>query len=117
MIGDLNSLYIFFSYYFHYKNSTKELKKYDDKQETLRVKKENAKRKALEKERLAKEKAAAKLESKLSKMTPEQLQRREEKLALKQKHFEERWAKEEARGEAYYQKIQEELGAINNETH
>ena len=98
-------------------NYEEELKKYDDKQEALRIKKEEAKKKAEEKERLAKEKREAKLQAKLAKMTPEQLKVREEKLALKEKRYEEHWAKEEARGEAYYQKIQAELGAINNETH
>ena len=98
-------------------NYEEELKKYDDKQEALRIKKEEAKKKAEEKERLAKEKREAKIQAKLAKMTPEQLKVREEKLALKEKRYEEHWAKEEARGEAYYQKIQAELGAINNETH
>lgn len=89
-----------------------ELKKYDEKVEAVRVKKENAKKANAEKEATKKAKAEAKLQEKLSKMTPEQLKAREERLKEKERRFEEHWAKEEARGEAYYQKIQKELAEI-----
>ena len=89
-----------------------ELKKYDDKADATRIKKENAKKANAEKEAAKKAKAEAKLQKKLSKMTPEQLAAREAKLAEKQRKFEERWAKEEAHGEAYYEKIQKELAEI-----
>lgn len=89
-----------------------ELKKYDDKAEATRIKKENAKKANAEKEAAKKAKAEAKLQEKLSKMTPEQLAAREAKLAEKQRKFEEHWAKEEAHGEAYYEKIQKELAEI-----
>ena len=89
-----------------------ELKKYDDKADATRIKKENAKKANAEKEAAKKAKAEAKLQEKLSKMTPEQLAAREAKLAEKQRKFEEHWAKEEAHGEAYYEKIQKELAEI-----
>ncbi len=89
-----------------------ELKKYDDKAEATRIKKENAKKANAEKEAAKKAKAEAKLQEKLSKMTPEQLAAREAKLAEKERKFEEHWAKEEAHGEAYYEKIQKELAEI-----
>ena len=89
-----------------------ELKKYDDKADATRIKKENAKKANAEKEAAKKAKVEAKLQEKLSKMTPEQLAAREAKLAKKQRKFEERWAKEEAHGEAYYEKIQKELAEI-----
>ena len=86
-----------------------ELKKYDDKAEATRIKKENAKKANAEKEAAKKAKAEAKLQEKLSKMTPEQLAAREAKLAKKQRKFEEHWAKEKEKGEAFYNKIQLEL--------
>ncbi len=89
-----------------------ELKKYDDKAEATRIKKENAKKANAEKEAAKKAKAEVKLQGKLSKMTPEQLAAREAKLAEKERKFEEHWAKEEAHGEAYYEKIQKELAEI-----
>ena len=89
-----------------------ELKKYDDKADATRIKKENAKKANAEKEAAKKAKVEAKLQKKLSKMTPKQLADREAKLAEKQRKFEERWAKEEAYGEAYYEKIQKELAEI-----
>ena len=89
-----------------------ELKKYDDKVDATRIKKENAKKANAEKEAAKKAKVEAKLLKKLSKMTPEQLAAREAKLAEKQRKFEEHWAKEEAYGEAYYEKIQKELAEI-----
>ena len=89
-----------------------ELKKYDDKADATRIKKENAKKANAEKEAAKKAKVEAKLQEKLSKMTLEQLAAREAKLAEKQRKFEERWAKEEAHGEAYYEKIQKELAEI-----
>ena len=89
-----------------------ELKKYDEKAEKARVKRENAKKAAAEKEAAKKAKADAKLQGKLAKMTPEQLQKREEKLAKKQAKFDEHWAKESAKGEKYYKKIQSELAQI-----
>ena len=89
-----------------------ELKKYDDKADATRIKKENAKKANAEKEAAKKAKVEAKLQEKLSKMTPEQLAAREAKLAEKQRKFEEHWAKEEAYGEAYYEKIQKELAEI-----
>lgn len=89
-----------------------EVKKYDEKAEKERLKREKGLRKSKEKEALTEAKAKAKLEAKLAKMTPEQLKEREEKLAEKEKKFEEHWAEEEALGEAYYQKIQNELAQI-----
>lgn len=89
-----------------------ELKKYDDKTETARVKRENAKKAAAEKEAAKKAKAEAKLQAKLAKMTPEQLAVREAKLAEKQRKFEERWAKEKAEGQVYYDKTQKELAEV-----
>ncbi len=90
-----------------------ELKKYDEKAEKARVKREKAKKAAAEKEAAKKAKADAKLQAKLAKMTPEQLQKREEKLAKKQAKFDEHWAKESAKGEVYYKKIQAELAEVN----
>lgn len=90
-------------------NFDEEVKKYDDKAAANALKRENAKKAAEEKEALKKQKAEQKLAAKLAKMTPEQLARREEKLALKTKRDEEAWQKEEVKGEAYYQKIQAEL--------
>ena len=89
-----------------------ELKKYDEKAEKARIKRENSKKAAAEKEAAKKAKADAKLQAKLAKMTPEQLQKREEKLAKKQAKFDEHWAKESAKGEKYYKKIQSELAQI-----
>lgn len=89
-----------------------ELKKFDDKAEATRIKKENAKKANAEKEAAKKAKADAKLQEKLSKLNPEQLAARKAKLEEKQRKFEERWAKEEANGEAYYEKIQKELTEI-----
>lgn len=90
-------------------NFDEEVKKYDDKAAANALKRENAKKAAEEKEALKKQKAEQKLAAKLAKMTPKQLARREEKLALKTKRDEEAWQKEEVKGEAYYQKIQAEL--------
>ena len=92
-------------------NFDEELKKYDEKAEAARIKKENAKKANAEKEAAKKAKADAKLQAKLAKMTPEQLADREAKLAEKQRKFEEHWAKEKAAGEAYYDKMQKELAA------
>ena len=86
-----------------------EVKKYDNKAEAARVKKETAKQKAAEKEAAKQAKAEAKLQAKLAKMTSEQLAVREAKLAEKQRKHEEHWAKEEAHGQAFYEKIQAEL--------
>ena len=88
-----------------------ELKKYDEKAEAARVKREKGRKAAQEKEANKKAKAEAKLQAKLSKMSPEQLKAREERLAAKQRKFEEHWAKEKARGEAFYEKMQKELVA------
>ena len=88
-----------------------ELKKYDDKVEVARIKKENAKKANAEKEAAKKAKAEAKLQAKLAKLTPEQLAAREAKIAEKQRKFEEHWAKEEAQGEIFYEKMQKELNA------
>lgn len=89
-----------------------ELKKYDEKAEAARIKKENAKKANAEKEAAKKAKAEAKLAAKLAKMSPEQLAAREAKLAEKERKFEEHWAKEKAAGDAYYNKIQSELAQI-----
>ena len=93
-------------------NFDDELKKYDEKAEAARLKREKAKKAAAEKEAAKQAKAEAKLAAKLAKMTPEQLAAREAKLAEKQRKFEEQWAKEEAAGEAYYQKMQNELAEV-----
>ena len=89
-----------------------ELKKYDDKVEAARIKKEKAIQKNAEKEATKKAKAEAKLQAKLDKMTPEQLAAREAKLAEKERKFEERWAKEQAAGQAFYEKMQKELNIV-----
>ena len=89
-----------------------ELKKYDDKVEAARIKKEKAIQKNAEKEATKKAKAEAKLQAKLDKMTPEQLAAREAKLAEKERKFEERWAKEQAAGQAFYEKMQKELNVV-----
>ncbi len=86
-----------------------EVKKYDAKVEAARVKRENNKKAAMEKEAARKAKAEAKLAAKLAAMTPEQLKAREEKLAARAEREEKRWQKELAAGEAYYEKIQAEL--------
>ena len=90
-------------------NFDEELKKYDEKAEATRIKKENAKKANAEKEAAKKAKAEAKLAAKLAKMTPEQLAAREAKLAEKQRKFEEHWAEEKAASVAYYEKMQKEL--------
>ena len=86
-----------------------EVKKYDEKAEKARIKKEEGIRKNKEKEATSKAKAEAKLAAKLAKMSPEEKAAWEAKQAEKERKFEERWAKEEAEGEVYYQKIQTEL--------
>ncbi len=88
-----------------------ELKKYDDKVEAARIKKENAMQKNAEKEAAKKAKAEAKLQAKLNKMTPEQLAAREAKLAKKAAKEEEQWQKEQAKGQLFYEKMQKELNA------
>ncbi len=88
-----------------------ELKKYDEKAEATRLKRENGRKAAEEKEAAKKAKADAKLQAKLAKLSPEQLEAREKKLAEKEAKFEEHWAKESEKGEAYYAKIQTELAA------
>ena len=88
-----------------------ELKKYDDKAEAARIKRENARKAATDKEAAKKAKAEAKLQAKLDKMTPEQLAAREAKLAEKERKFEEHWAKEQAAGQVFYEKMQKELNA------
>ena len=89
-----------------------ELKKYDEKAKAAYIKRENGRKAAVEKEAAQKAKAEAKLQAKLSKMSPEQLKAREEKLADKRRKFEERWAKEKANGEAFYDKTQKELAEV-----
>lgn len=71
-----------------------------------------------EKKRLAKEKADAKAKkaeerktAKLSKLTPEQLSKREERKKRRQERDDASWAIELKKGEEYYQKIQAELAA------
>ena len=89
-----------------------EVKKYDEKAEAAAIKREKAKKAAIEKEARAKEKAEAKLQAKLAKMTPEQLQKREEKLARKAERDEAHWEKERIAGEAFYDKMQVELAEV-----
>lgn len=86
-----------------------ELKKYDDKVEAARIKRDNARKAAADKEAKKKANAEAKLQAKLAKLTPEQLKAREEKLAKKAAKDEESWQKEKQLGEFYYQKMQAEL--------
>ena len=93
-------------------NFDDELRKYDEKAEAARLKKENAKKAHAEKEAAKQAKAEAKLQEKLSKMTSEQVEAREQRLKEKERRYEEHWAKEKARGEAYYQKTQKELADI-----
>ena len=52
------------------------------------------------------------LQAKLAKMSPEQLKAREERLAEKERRFEEHWAKEKAHGEAFFEKMQKELAEV-----
>lgn len=90
-------------------NYEEELKKYDDKAEAARIKREAARQKAFEKEETKKAKAENKLQARLAKMTPEQLKAREEKLAKKATKDEADWEKERIAGEAFYEKMQAEL--------
>lgn len=89
-----------------------EVKKYDEKAEAARFKREKAKKDAEAKEEAAKIKAEQKLAAKLAKLSPMELQMREDKLALKAKKDEEEWEKERVKGEAYYEKIQKELSSV-----
>ena len=89
-----------------------ELKKYDEKAEAARIKRENGRKAAIDKETAKKAKAEAMLQAKLAKMSPEQLKAREERLAEKERRFEEHWAKEKAHGEAFYEKMQKELAEV-----
>ena len=93
-------------------NYEEELRKYDEKAEALRIKKENARKAQAEKEAAKKAKTEAKLQTKLAKLSPEQLKAREERLLEKERKFEEHWAKEKAHGEAYYEKFQKELAEL-----
>lgn len=88
-----------------------ELKKYDEKAEAARIKKEEAKKKSEEKALAARKKADEKKAAKLASMTPEQIKKQDEKLLAKAKRDEEFWLKEKASGEAFYAKMQEELNA------
>ncbi len=90
-------------------NFDEELSKYESKVANERAKKENSRKASEEKELAKKQKAEEKLNSKLARLTPEQLKKREDRLALKAKKDEKFWAKEEQKGEIYYQKIQSEL--------
>lgn len=74
--------------------------------------------KQAEKKLIANEKAAAKQKAaeekraaKLAKLTPEQLAKREQKANLRAEKNDAAWARELAKGEAYYAKIQAELAA------
>ena len=89
-----------------------EIKAYDEKVEQNRIKREEAKAKALEKEAQKKAKAEAKLQAKLAKMTPEQLKAREEKLAKRAEIDEKHWAKEKVEGEKFYEHVQAELAKL-----
>ena len=93
-------------------NFEDELRKYDEKAAKAAEKREKGRAAKAEKEAAAKAKADAKLAAKLAKMSPEQLQAREERLAKKQARDDAHWEKERIKGEAYYQKIQAELAAI-----
>ncbi|MBP5216775.1 MAG: hypothetical protein J6038_02960, partial [Bacilli bacterium] len=86
-----------------------EVRKYDEKAEAARIKRENGKKAAAEKEAAQKAKAEAKLQAKLAKMSPEQLKAREEKLAKKAAKDEANWEKERIAGETFYEKMQAEL--------
>lgn len=90
-------------------NYEEELKKYDDKVEAARIKRDNARKASADKEAKKKANAEAKLQAKLAKLTPEQLKAREEKLAKKAAKDEENWQKEKQLGELFYQKMQAEL--------
>lgn len=88
-----------------------ELRKYDEKANAAAEKRENAKKKAEEKEATKKAKAEAKLQAKLSKMTPEQLEARNARLAKKAAKLDAYWEKEREKGEKSYAKFQAELQA------
>ena len=90
-----------------------ELAKYDEKAAKAAEKREKGRAAKIEKEAKAKAKAEARLETKLAKMTPEQRQARDERLAKKQARDDAHWEKERIKGEAFYQKIQAELAAVN----
>lgn len=90
-------------------NFDEELSKYESKVANERAKKENSRKASEEKELAKKQKSEEKLNSKLARLTPEQLKKREDRLALKVKKDDAFWAKEEQKGEIYYQKIQSEL--------
>ena len=83
--------------------------------EALRMKEE----KQAEKERLAKikaeekaKKAAEKQAQKLAGLTPEQKQKRDARRLAREKKDEARWQEEKAKGEAYYEKMQKALAAV-----
>lgn len=90
-------------------NFDEEVNKYKEKMENERVKKEKARKVNEAKEVAKEEKAKAKLQAKLDRMSPEQREKYEEKQVLKAKKEEELWIKEREKGEIYYQKIQKEL--------
>lgn len=86
-----------------------ELKKYDEKAEKARLKRESNRKAALNKEEAKKAKAEAKLQAKLAKMNSEQLSKYKAKQEKKEASLNALWEKEQAYGEAYYQKTQAEL--------
>ena len=89
-----------------------ELAKYDAKATEKAEKRAKAKANKETKEAQKKAKADAKLQAKLAKLTPEQLEARNAKIAQKQAREDAHWLKESEKGQKYYEKIQKELNAI-----
>ncbi len=68
-------------------------------------------KKAAEKAKKAEEKRSARL----AKLTPEQLTKKEERARIRAEKDEAKWQIEKEKGEAYYQKLQEELAKMQKE--
>ena len=77
-----------------------------------KTKAEEKQRKADQKAQAKELKAKQKLERKLAKLSPEQLEKRNARIAAKEKRDEKHWLKEKAKGDAYYNKTQLELAKI-----
>ena len=90
-------------------NYDEELNKYLAKAKQNAEKREKARLASEEKEAIRKAKHQAKLDAKISKMSPEQLEKYNARKAAKEARDEALWRKEDEKGEAFYNKIQLEL--------
>ena len=90
-------------------NYDEELNKYLAKAKQNAEKREKARLVSEEKEAGRKAKHQAKLDAKISKMSPEQLEKYNARKAAKEARDEALWRKEDEKGEAFYNKIQLEL--------